>query len=208
MGGKGSIVKPDPEVAKTVLSELTLAPYVVTPPRQYDLSKNPEWYVTCLDGYYYEKTAHADTIWADSGGVVWIESTHLGSPTSWAEEEYGEKGAIRVMDMKIDYRRSSLIQIQARLKDLPKLQNRIRDYRRIAEEVSRKSGVSIGLIFDARADLGWFLFRSRISSKEAGEFENELRKAVAAMKEVYDQTEGAHYRALLKSVDDADSSAT
>ena len=185
----------EPEVVKIVLGELTHAPYVVTLPRQYDLGKDPKWYVTCLDGFYYGKTAHADTIWADQTGRIWIESVHLGSPTSWAEEEYGEKGAVQVMD--IDYRHLSLPQVQARLKGFPKLYERIEAYRRAAGEVSRKSGIPIEMVFDARADMGWFLFRAGVGPKGQNELEGEIRRAVTAMKDLYNLTQGARLRDIV-----------
>jgi hypothetical protein len=57
-------------------------------------------------------------------------------------------------------------------------------------------------------NLDWFLFSAQIAPKGTGEFESELREAVAAMKEVYDLTEGAHYRELLRSVDGAGSGSS
>ena len=197
MGGKGSIKMNESEIVRTILSKLTQAPYVVTPPREDDIPKRPRWYVTCLDGAYYEETIHAETIWADSVGTIWIESSHLGSPTSWAEEEYGGRGAKLVMDLNIDYRHLTLSQIRARLKVLPKLFQRIEGYMRIAREVSQKSGISIELAFDAKADIGWFLYRARIAPKGASELEGGIRDAVAVMKQVYDLTEGVRYRDFL-----------
>lgn len=182
------------KIAQRVLSEITRAPYGLTPPRQGHLGTKPKWYVTLIEGSYYERTAHAFTSWADDYGRVWVESDHLGSPTSWAEEEYGEKGAVRVMD--IDYRDLSLEQIQTRLKTFPKLYDRIETYKQTAAEISHKSGTPIEMVFDARADMGWFFFRAWIDPK-VGEFEDGLRKAVAAMKWVYDLTENDHYRARL-----------
>jgi hypothetical protein len=182
-------MEPEAEIARAALSELTHAPFVITAPRQYDLGKNPKWYVTCLDGSYFEKTAHADTVWADQEGKVWLESTHLGSPTSWAEETYGERGGNQVMDMRIDYRHLTLAQIQTRLKGLPKVHDRIENYRQIAAEVSGKTGIPIEMVFDAKADLGWFLFRARLSPKAPSDFDKLIHRTITAMKEVYDRTE-------------------
>lgn len=188
------------EVVKRVLSEVNQAPYVETLAREGHLGSKPKWYVTCLDGDYYRRIAHAITAWSDDRGEISVESVHLGSPTSWAEEEYGEKGAVQVMD--IDYRRLSLAQVQARLKSFPRLYGRIQTYRRAAEGISHKAGIPIEMVFDARANMGWFLFRAQIRPK-TGALEEELLKAVTAMKVVYDLTEGAHRRELLKSAGDA-----
>jgi hypothetical protein len=181
-------MKTQAEVVRDLLSEITKAPYVVGVPRPYDASKKPAWYVTCLDGYYYEKTVHADTVWADQNGI-WIESGHLGSPTSWAEETYGEKEAGQLMDMNINYHGLTVTQIMSLLKDFPKLYERIDRCVGIAKMVSQESGIPIELVFDAKEDAGWFIFRARVSFGEGRTFEEDIRKAVNSMKEVHDRAE-------------------
>jgi hypothetical protein len=196
VGGKGSVMVDEAEIARALLSELTGAPYVVTLPRKADKLKRPKWYVTCLDGAYYDQTAHAETIWSDNEGKVWIESSHIGSTTSWAEEAYGEQGARQAMDG--DYRNLTLMQVRNQMKGLPKVYDRIENYKRTVEDISRKSGVRMEMLCDGRADVGWFLFRAQISPKEPDKLEDMLSKAAIAMREVYDLTETAHMRNLLR----------
>lgn len=180
------------EIVRKVLSELNNAPYGPTRPRSGHLGTEPKWYVTFLDGTDYGKSAHAATVWADGGGSLWIESAHLGNTTGWVEEAYGERGAVQAMDN--DYRKLTLAQIQSRMKSFPKVNERIQAYRRAAEVVSKKSSVRIEMVSDGRADMAWFLFRAQIHPREVGEVEGELRKAVAAMREVYHLTHDAYTR--------------
>ena len=131
------------ETTKRILNQLTRARYGYgqTQHRPGHLGEAPRWYVTFLDGADYELVAHAATVWADSKGTLWIDSVHLGCPTSWAEEEYGEKGAIQVMDMHIDYRHLSPDQIQVKLKTLPNLYDRIGTYKRAESDISTETGI-------------------------------------------------------------------
>lgn len=189
------------ETAKRVLSEMNCSKYVQTAPRPNHANFEPQWYVTILDGTF-ERFAPAATVWEDGMGRIWLESAHLGSTMGWVEEEYGEKASNESMD--IDYRNLTLAQVQNQLNKFPRVSERIERSRRTAEDVSRKSGIRIEFLCDGRSDVGWFLFRARVSPKGESRLETELRKAVGAMREVYDQTEGAHYERLLSSVDDVE----
>jgi hypothetical protein len=188
VGGKGSVDAKRFRVARKVLCELTGAPYKVTSPRpeSYVRQNKPKWYVTCLDGAHYEETVHAETVWSDGEGRTWIDSGLLGSTTNWVEDEYGEKGAVKAMDF--DYRNLSVEEVQARLKEFPKVFERIETCKQALRDVSQKSGVQMEMICEGKQSVAWFLFRARVDSGGSGrmKLEDGLRSATKALKEAYD----------------------
>jgi hypothetical protein len=179
-------MKAEAEIAQTVLSELTRAPYVITNPRPASYAKitKPQWYVTCLDGWFYEQTAHAETAWADGEGRTWIESSHLRSTTNLVEDAYGEKGAAEAMD--IDYRSLSVDEVQNQLKKFPKVFDLIENWKRVLKSVSQESGVLLEMRCEGDESVAWFFFRARVGVKETSELGQGLRKTVEALKEAYD----------------------
>ncbi len=179
-------MKSEPEIAQTVLGRLTGAPYVITDPRppSYARLDNPKWYVTCLDGLFFEQTAHAETVWSDSEGTMWIDSSHLGSTTDWVEDAYGEKGAVKAMD--INYRDLTVYEVQNRLEDFPKVVERMEAYKRVLGNVSRKSGVQLEMLCQGEESVAWFFFRAKVNIEESTKLEGGLQKTVQALKKAYD----------------------
>jgi len=174
----------DVETAKRVLGRLNKAPYVETSPREFDALNNPSWYVTCLDGYYYGRTAHADTVWADAQGAIWLDSTHLESTTNWVEWAYGEKGAIE--SMKGDYRNLSIAEVQSKLRPFKKVYDFIETCRRIVVETSERSGVKLELLSSGEKTIAWFFLRAQVRSKGES-LETRLKETNEALSEAYNR---------------------
>jgi hypothetical protein len=185
MGGKSSVMAFEAQIAKTVLSGITGAPYLATRPRPDDLSKKPKWYVSCLDAAYYNETAHADTVWSDERGTIWVESTRLGSTTDWVERAYGEVGAAKAS--VIDYRNLSTEEIQAKLQTFPKVSEFIESCKKVLVEVSSESGIELEMVSDGKEGIAWFLFRAKVGPYEKRSLGQRLREIVAALKEAYDR---------------------
>jgi hypothetical protein len=179
------------EIVSNILCEMNRSRYGPTQPPPSHIGEQPKWYISVTDGAY-ERFAPASVVWASQEGEIWVESAHLGSTISWVEEEYGESASSESMD--IDYRKLTLTQVQSRLKRFPKVYDRIEAYKLMAEEVSRKTRAQVEFLCDGRFDVGWFAFRAQIIPKAPDDLERELRKAVAAMRDVYDLTEGARRR--------------
>ena len=188
-------------LVEKILSEMNRSRYGQAAQRPNHAGGNPRWCVTILDGAY-DRFAHAATVWADHSGKIWIESARLGSSTSWVAEEYGEGGSDESTD--VDYRTLTLTQVQDRMKRFPKVSERIEVYKQAARAVSGRMGVPVEMVCDGWPDVAWFQFRAQVDSNSPGGLEDKMRKAVAAMKEVYDRTEGARHRNLPEPVDVAE----
>ena len=163
---------------------MTGSPYLQTMPRQDDLWKNPEWYVTCLDGAFYGKTAHAETVWSDGQGRIWVESTRLGSATDWVERAYGEEGAVRAMDL--DYQNLSIDEVQERLRAFPVVTDFIENCKKALARASSRTGLELEMVSDGRKGEARFLFRAKVGSGR--DLNRRLRKAVLALKWAYDRS--------------------
>lgn len=155
-------------------------------PSGYLAPREPKWFVSCLDGAFYNSTVHAKSAWADKEGRVWVDSARF-DVIGWVEEAYGEKGATRAME--IDYTNLSLDEVQTRMKTFPWVYDRIETYRRVLSDASDRTGISLTMVCEGKPGAIWLLFRGRAHVDFGGGVELELRKTIEALKEAYDLTE-------------------
>ncbi len=173
------------EIAREVLSELNKAPYTITPPRlERHISGKPKWFVSCLDAAFHAKTRHAKSVWADTHGEVWIDSADLGNTTDWVEDFYGEKGAVR--SMEIDYRNLSMADIQSRLESFTKVLDLIGAWVGISKQVQQNSGVEVELLSDGGNGVAWFFLRARVNRNSEKSLGNSIGRTSKALKKAYD----------------------
>ena len=178
----------EPEVVRETLEGFNGAPYTITSPHpeSHMASVNPRWFVSCLDGAYYNATAHAKSAWSDNEGKVWVDSAHFDA-IDWVEETYGEKAAIKAMD--IDYTNLSMEEVQERLKVFPSVYDRIETYKRVLNDASYRTGISLVMVAEGKPAAVWLLFRGQVRTDGPRELAMGLRKTIEVLKEVYDLTE-------------------
>ena len=100
------------------------------------------WYLLGSEFRGPRGTAHAQILWEDKNGRVFIQSMYVGNTTEWIGPIYGEEGAIAAM--KIDY--SDFNRARNTLAErFPAVEKRLREYESILADISSKRQVSLNL---------------------------------------------------------------
>jgi hypothetical protein len=145
------------------------------------------WYVLGRELSGPKSTAHADLIWLDDGGHLFIQSDSVGDTTEWAGREYGEEGAI--VASRIDYSDNKLAR-RTLAKKLPLVEKRIQDAEEILQEVSSTSGVPLTLHSEGEGGLCTFSFIAEVDAKELNaEREKNVARVLDALKRSWDRAE-------------------
>ena len=135
-----SMVSPNTESFRRMLSELTKAEYTVVEafPEFPPASDQSTWYLLSLGEI--PKTAYAHKAWMDKQGRVRIESMYLGNTSELIEHEYGEEGAIASAELVYPDLQSTRKILAQRF---PLVDGHLEAYQKILDDVSAKYGINL-----------------------------------------------------------------
>ncbi len=147
------------------MSDWTGAKYAIMPPEDCHRSSNPpKWFIFADDIDECESTAHAEALWKDDSEVIWIESYELGDTTSWAELDYGEKGAIESSEM--DLTEFSKPEVRRNYGNrFPIVYEYLVGYESILAEVSAEYGVNLQMRYAAEEGVAYFYMDAGIDMR-------------------------------------------
>jgi len=143
------------------------------------------WYLLGREFRGPKGVAHADTVWEDRDGRVFIESMYVGNTTEWIEPVYGEKGVIALMKIEhpdVESARKSIAE------KFPTVEKRLRYYERTIADISSERKVSLGLRSVGKGGFTSFIV-AKIEAKGLAEEEKEkiFKQNVDALKAAWDK---------------------
>jgi hypothetical protein len=142
------------------------------------------WFIMAPELEGMARTAHANAVWEDNDGNIWIESTSLGDTTDWIEEAYGEQGGINVV--KMDLRNFAEETVKRSFAEkFPVIDERLRRYEAMLARVSSERGASLQIRYDGGEGIVSFYMDARIKGSGLA-LEQKLEKIalnVKALKE-------------------------
>jgi hypothetical protein len=181
----------DEEEVETIqrgMSVLTGATFEITAPRaRFPLDRlSARWFVMAPELDAIDRTAHANAVWEDKGGIIWIESTILGDTTEWIEEAYGEKGGISVMKMDLSNFANETVR-KGFAEKFPNVDERLREYEAILAHVSSERGAALQMRYDGGEGIVSFYADARIEGSGLEEKLEKIALNVKALKEARDR---------------------
>jgi hypothetical protein len=180
-----SIVSPNAESFKRMISELTQTRYTVVEalPEFPPPSDQSTWYLLSLGEI--PETAHAHKVWIDGQGRIRIESMYLGNTSEWIEYEYGEEEADAV---ELDY--PDLQSTRKILeKRFPLADKYLGAYQSILDEVSAKYGISLEMRCQGGKMVATFFMDATIDVKNIDEKQKaeRIKLNLDGLKEAWDR---------------------
>lgn len=176
------------QAVKGRLFEITNARFEVAGPvDNYPPGARLNWVLRVLDAAYVKVSPHVTMVWADDEGKIHLESFELGSTFDWVEQQYGEKGLVKLADFNLDLFETA--ETRERLgKSFPNVLRRLEECEKILAEMSSKTGVELKLVKEQIDHLVLFRIAALVDGKGL-DTESELKMveaAVGALEEGYD----------------------
>ncbi len=186
--GKMTPVAEEAYSLRDIMSEVTGVGYDISEalPDFPPPADHASWYLLGREFREPNGVAHANVVWEDRAGNVFIESMYIGNTTEWIGPAYGEKGAIAAM--KIDY--SDFNRARKTLAEkFPAVEKRLRDYESILTDISSKRQVSLALRPAGERKVVTFFVVARVDARSlaAGKKAEIIRVNVDTLREAWNE---------------------
>jgi hypothetical protein len=153
------------EAVCDAMNDWTGAEYDVMPPKfSYRGYNSWVWFVLAEFVPKSGLTDHANALWKDESGVVWIESIRVGDTINWVELDYGEEGVGESLEM--DLTDFSKPEVRREFGNhFPVVYDYITKYEKILAEVSSNEGVSLQMKYRGEKGAAFFYMDAKIETR-------------------------------------------
>jgi hypothetical protein len=177
------------EKVRATVSRLTGADFEVTDVRSYlpGVSLKAEWFLACQEITQANKIPYINTLWR-AGTIIRMESLTLGNTSKWIEEDYGEEGAISVLDEDLSDFGNPKVREEI-LEPFPNVKRRIDLQENVIRRIAEKDHVNLEVRYSGGKGLSTFYLDSMVDASK-GDVEYELKvieKSLKSMKEAWRQ---------------------
>ena len=148
LGGGIDQMNEEAEMIRQAISRFTEAEYEFSEPLRDFPSPKKDIVWLIVSPFQLSKRTHspAPFIWEDKSGIIHVESAQLGNTIEWVEQSYGEKGAIKVSKMALDF---SKPEFRREFKKLFSMTyRRLSSYEKILGEVSSMRATSLSMNYE------------------------------------------------------------
>jgi hypothetical protein len=160
-------------------------------PRFPPFGQSYKWFMWCPFLVDIKKMRHANSLWEDNSGNVWVESLPFGDTYDWVDYFYGEDAMTELEKMDL----SNFSDEQTRKKfaeRYPLANERLVNYERILQEISREYGVKLQFRYGSGGE-GLVVFfanaRVRVEGLAVNDRIDTIKRAIKALDAAYNRTE-------------------
>ncbi len=153
LGGGIDQMNEEAEMIREAISRFTKTEYEFSEPLQGFPSpeKDVVWLIISPFQLAERVDSPAPFIWEDKSGILHVESVQLGNTIEWVEQTYGEKGAIKVSSMALDFSKPKSREEFKKL--FPTAYRRLSDYEKILAEVSSMRATSLSMNYERNQNM-------------------------------------------------------
>jgi hypothetical protein len=177
------------EFVREEISSATGVHFEVVPPHPaFPLAVDRlAWFMRCRNKEEIAKSPYLNAAWKERRVGIWLESLAVGDTIDWIELAYGDEKAGASLD--IDYSRFEDPEFQADFRQrFPIVMERIREYEKVAAEISKKRRVKLQVRRAGSKGMLVFTLAALVAvpgSASRASLRSAIRKSVEALKEAY-----------------------